>query len=109
MLSSLYRYGDAAYIGGGFGKGIHNILEAATFGLPILFGPNYAKFNEAVELIKLGGAVSFTTLAELKDCLNRWLNSTEERKKQGKISEDFVQRKAGATTTIINQIFSGKK
>ena len=66
LLSSLYRYGDIAYIGGGFGKGIHNILEAATFGLPVLFGPNYAKFNEAVELIRLGGAVSITGMDELQ-------------------------------------------
>ena len=55
-LSHLYRYGTLAYIGGGFGKGIHNILEAATYGLPVIFGPNYRKFSEAVELIERGGA-----------------------------------------------------
>jgi len=57
MLSSLYKYGDIAYIGGGFGKGIHNILEPATFGIPVIFGPNYKKFREACELRKQGGAM----------------------------------------------------
>ncbi len=108
MLSSLYRYGDIAYIGGGFGKGIHNILEAATFGLPILFGPNYAKFNEAVELINLGGAVSFTAMDALKARLDHWLDDPEERVRLGLISRDFVHRKAGATSIIINQLFSGQ-
>jgi 3-deoxy-D-manno-octulosonic-acid transferase len=108
MLSSLYRYGDIAYIGGGFGKGIHNILEAATFGLPILFGPRYTKFNEAVELIRLGGAVSFAVMADFKANLNRWLDSAEERIQLGKISKDFVHRKAGATNIIVNQLFSGQ-
>ncbi len=59
ILSGLYQYCDIAYIGGGFGKGIHNILEAATFGKPIIFGPNYQKFKEAVDLIDLGGAFSY--------------------------------------------------
>jgi 3-deoxy-D-manno-octulosonic-acid transferase len=108
MLSSLYHYGDIAYIGGGFGKGIHNILEAATFGLPILFGPHYTKFNEAVELIRLGGAVSFTAMADFKANLNRWLDTAEERIRLGKISKDFVHKKAGATNIIVNQLFSGQ-
>ena len=56
QLSYLYRYGTLAYIGGGFGKGIHNILEAATYGLPVIFGPNHQKFSEAMELVQLGGA-----------------------------------------------------
>src|SRR6056297_2531624 len=55
LLSALYRYGEFAYIGGGFGKGIHNLLEAATYGIPVIFGPNYQKFKEAHELINLGG------------------------------------------------------
>ncbi|MBN1413462.1 MAG: 3-deoxy-D-manno-octulosonic acid transferase [Bacteroidales bacterium] len=109
MLSSLYRFGDIAYIGGGFGAGIHNILEAATFGLPIIFGPNYAKFNEAVELIGLGGAMSYTTLKDLTTCLNQWLDFPEERFRLGKISKDFVCRNAGATGIIVNRLFAVEK
>jgi len=62
MLSSLYQYGTIAYIGGGFGKGIHNILEPATFGLPVFFGPNYQKFKEAVDLIELGGTFQLISI-----------------------------------------------
>lgn len=108
LLSSLYRYGDVAYIGGGFGKGIHNILEAATFGLPILFGPAYAKFNEAVELAGLGGAVSVAGMEELQSHLNHWLSDKADRLRAGNVSKDFVHRKAGATSIIVNQLFPGQ-
>jgi 3-deoxy-D-manno-octulosonic-acid transferase len=108
LLSSLYRYGDIAYIGGGFGKGIHNILEAATFGLPVIFGPNYAKFNEAIELTRLGGAVSFAGTNELQARLNHWLSDKEDRLKAGAISKEFVHRKAGATSVIVNHLFPGQ-
>ncbi len=104
LLSSLYRYGDIAYIGGGFGKGIHNILEAAVFGLPVIFGPRYSKFSEAVELLQLGGACSFSSMDDLKTTMDRWLGDKEERSGPGKISGDFVRRKAGATDLIIKRI-----
>jgi 3-deoxy-D-manno-octulosonic-acid transferase len=105
MLSSLYRYGDVAYIGGGFGKGIHNVLEAATFGLPVIFGPRYKKFSEAVELVQMGGACSFSVMEDLANRLDHWLEDSEGRSKMGKISRDFVHRNAGATEIILNRIF----
>jgi len=108
LLSSLYRYGDVAYIGGGFGKGIHNILEAATFGLPVIFGPNYAKFNEAIELKGLGGAVSVTAMDELQSLLNHWLSDKADRLRAGSVSKQFVHDRAGATSVIVNRIFSGQ-
>jgi len=108
LLSSLYRYGDIAFIGGGFGKGIHNILEAATFGLPVLFGPNYVKFNEAVELAGLGGAVSVAGMDELQSCLNHWLSDKADRLRSGLVSKEFVHQKAGATSVILNQLFPGQ-
>jgi len=74
MLSSLYKYGDLAYIGGGFGKGIHNILEAAAFSLPVIFGPHYKKFNEAVELLETGAAASIGSTDQLLVLLNHWLD-----------------------------------
>lgn len=104
ILSSVYKYGKIAYIGGGFGKGIHNILEAATFGLPILFGPNYLKFKEAVELIDLKGAFSIKNYDELKSNLNYFLSDLEKIKEAGKISSKYVEQNRGATAHILNEI-----
>ncbi len=105
MLSSLYRYGEIAYLGGGFGKGIHNILEAAVYGLPVMFGPNYAKFNEAVELLRLGGAFSINSYESLQATLDRLLNNPEERKQTGAIAGNYISNNTGATQMIINCIF----
>src|SRR5665213_2214343 len=74
MLSSLYQYGDIAYIGGGFGAGIHNTLEAAAFGLPVIFGPNYAKFKEAHNLVKLQAGFSIADEAQLKAATGKLVN-----------------------------------
>ena len=73
MLSSAYRYAYIAAIGGGFGKGIHNILEPACWGIPVVFGPNHEKFREAVDLEKNGGAKTFVTFDDLKRILDLWL------------------------------------
>src|ERR1700761_7645046 len=80
MLSSLYQYGDMAYIGGGFGAGIHNTLEAAAFGLPVIFGPNYEKFKEAKDLIALQAGFSISNENELKKAV-AYLMKDEERYK----------------------------
>ena len=71
MLSSAYKYSTVAAIGGGFGKGIHNILEPACFGIPVVFGPNFIKFREAVELIKEGGAFTFSDYNEFASIADR--------------------------------------
>jgi 3-deoxy-D-manno-octulosonic-acid transferase len=105
MLSSIYQYGTIAYIGGGFGKGIHNILEAATFGLPIIFGPNYQKFSEAVELIKLGGAFTISTNKELEDCFSS-LTYPEKLSSASTISRSYISSNIGATDKILNSISS---
>jgi 3-deoxy-D-manno-octulosonic-acid transferase len=105
LLSALYRYGDIAYIGGGFGKGIHNILEAAAFGIPVLFGPRYEKFHEAVELVRLGGAVSCNSFDTFKNTLERWLRDDESRKQAGKVAGNYVQAGSGATRAIVSHIF----
>ncbi len=85
LLSSLYRYGNVAYIGGGFGVGIHNILEAATFGLPVIFGPNYKKFKEAVDMISVGGAFSVSNAIELRVALDKLIDDKDERQKASQI------------------------
>jgi len=104
MLSSLYQYGCIAYVGGGFGSGIHNILEAATFGLPIIFGPNYHKFIEAGELIHLGGAFTVSSVKELKSTFVL-LSKPEELKKASFVSKSYILKHIGATDKILKSIF----
>ena len=101
MLSSLYGYGDFAYIGGAFGQGLHNILEAATFGLPIFFGnKNYTKFREAVDLVNLGGAVAVDNYDELRSQFYQFMQ-TKTYTIASKVNEDYVKGHIGATDKII--------
>jgi 3-deoxy-D-manno-octulosonic-acid transferase len=106
LLSGLYRYGTFAYIGGGFGAGIHNILEAATFGLPVFFGPRYQKFREACQLISLGGACSVTTPEAFSSGLYRLIHDPEELKKTSFISSEFIKNNQGATRIILGKTFT---
>ncbi len=101
MLSSLYQYGLFAFIGGGFGSGIHNILEAAVFGMPVFFGPNYKKFREANELAKAGGAFSIHSSDELKMLLSNFLIDENKLRTVSSISEKYVQERKGATEKIL--------
>ncbi len=105
LLSSLYQYGFLAYIGGGFGKGIHNILEASCYGKPIIFGPNYKKFQEAVSLIMEGGAFSINNSEELTNLITNFINNTEQTSKCSEISKAFTIRNNGATEAIFNHVF----
>jgi 3-deoxy-D-manno-octulosonic-acid transferase len=101
MLSSLYRYGDMAYIGGSFGSGLHNILEAATFGLPVTFGDKgYRKFLEAKDLIQEGGAIAVSDEASLAALINLW-SDKDKRTQSGKISKAYVGRQIGATDIVM--------
>lgn len=101
LLSSLYSYGEYAYIGGAFGKGLHNTLEAATFGVPIIFGnKNYAKFKEATELISEGGAFAIANEKELDDAF-QFLSAPGELQKAGEISAAYILKNVGATDQII--------
>ncbi len=106
MLSSLYAYANVAYIGGGFGKGIHNILEAAVFGVPVIFGPNYNKFREARELIYHRGAFSVDTEKKLNGTLNLFFDNEHSRKEAGKINKHFVHNSAGSTLQIVNNLLT---
>jgi 3-deoxy-D-manno-octulosonic-acid transferase len=102
MLSSLYKYGNLAYIGGGFGSGIHNILEAAVFGMPVVFGPKYHKFSEARELIASGGAFSIATFEELKAIFDGFISDGNKLKTTSDISKNFVTQNLGATQKIMD-------
>ena len=103
LLASAYKYGSIAYIGGGFGVGIHNTLEPATFGIPVVFGPNYGKFREAKELIAQKAAFSINSSDELRSTLSFLLNE-ENRNKAGQIAARYVEQNIGATQTIINAV-----
>ena len=105
MLSSVYGYADFSYIGGGFGVGIHNTLEAATFGLPIAFGPNYHKFKEARDMIALGGATSVTTYEELEKWFTPLRDDADHLAAVSKISKDYTAQNQGATNLFFNHVF----
>jgi len=100
-LSHLYRYGTLAYIGGGFGKGIHNILEAATYGLPVIFGPKHGRFSEAVELIERGGAFPVSCASELLSTVHQQLENSKLLKTTSGIASNYVSERLGATEKIV--------
>lgn len=105
ILSSVYRYASWSYIGGGFGAGIHNTLEAATFGLPIAFGTNYQKFKEARDLVTLGAAHSIANYKELEAWFVPLRNDGEFLQKTSRIAKDYTTRHQGASSLIIKTIF----
>ncbi|MCH5347422.1 MAG: 3-deoxy-D-manno-octulosonic acid transferase [Muribaculaceae bacterium] len=106
LLAAIYRYGSLAYIGGGFGAGIHNINEAAVYGLPVVFGPNYHKFQEAVDLIRRGGGFSIASKREINAVFDRLTTDAAERAKAGKIAADYIAGSRGATKRVFDDIFS---
>ena len=105
ILTKIYSYADIAYIGGGFGtSGLHNILEPATFGIPVLIGPNFEKFSEAIALVSLGGCISVKSKNELEEYLAFLIQNEDERLEKGHIASTFVKMNEGATTTILNYL-----
>jgi len=92
MLSSAYRYAYIAEVGGGFGKGIHNILEPACWSIPVIFGPNHEKFREAVELKNEGGAISFSSFEEFEQAVSSWLDSNESYLTASAVAGGFVKK-----------------
>lgn len=104
VLSHLYQYGDVAYIGGGFGVGIHNTLEAATFGLPVIFGSNYHKFQEAKELIKAQAAFSIDSSSSFEKIFFSLIRESEKMTSAGKNAKNYVLTKKGGTQRIIDNI-----
>jgi 3-deoxy-D-manno-octulosonic-acid transferase len=104
MLSSAYRYANIAETGGGFGKGIHNILEPACWGIPVIFGPNHKKFREALELIKSGGAQTFRDYRGFERIIDQWLNDEGIYKKAADAAGKFVRENTGATGKIMKGI-----
>lgn len=105
ILTKIYSYADIAYVGGGFGNpGVHNILEPATFSIPVVIGPNYSHFAEATALVNLGGCITIKNEMQLKEIIDELLQNEDERLEKGHICSTFVQMNAGATEKISNQI-----
>ena len=104
MLSSLYRYGQIAYVGGGFGVGIHNTLEAAAYGMPIIFGPNYSRFAEALDLIELGAAFTVNSVEELSTIINMLLTNDSLFESTATTAKKYVLEKTGATEIVLKSL-----
>jgi 3-deoxy-D-manno-octulosonic-acid transferase len=104
MLSSAYRYAHIAAVGGGFGKGIHNILEPACWGIPVLFGPDHKRFREALDLIAVDGAKSFGNYFEFESIMDKWLSDENLYRKSADSAGLYVNKNAGATTIIMKEI-----
>lgn len=102
-LTSLYRYADLAYVGGGFGVSIHNVLEAAVFGIPVLFGENYQKSQEAIDLLNLKGARSISNSGELKNSIELF-SDNRIKENAGKVCIDYVQSHTGGTDVVFKKI-----
>ncbi len=105
ILSSVYGYASWSYIGGGFGVGIHNTLEAATFGLPIAFGPNYEKFKEARDMVALGAATSVKSANELRDWFAPLRDDAEHLARTSAIAKSYTVKNQGATALFMKIAF----
>ena len=105
FLSGIYRYGHAAYIGGGFGVGIHNTLEAAVYGIPVVFGPNHAAFREALGLIAADGGFAISDAVSYDAVMSRFMANAEALREAGKCAGDYVAQNSGATETIFSAVF----
>jgi 3-deoxy-D-manno-octulosonic-acid transferase len=105
ILTKIYSYSDIAYVGGGFGNpGVHNILEPATFRVPVVIGPNYSHFAEATALVNMEGCISIQNQTQLNEAFDLLLQNEDERLEKGHICSTFVQMNKGATQTIMHHI-----
>lgn len=105
LLSSIYRYGDMAYIGGGFGVGIHNTLEAAVYGIPVLFGPKHEKFAEAKALLATGGAACIHDGEALQAAVDALIEDEKARLEMGKKAGEMVKKGSGGTDILLRYLF----
>ncbi len=107
VLTKIYSYADIAYVGGGFGNaGLHNILEPATFGIPIVIGPNYSNFAEAIALVNMGGCTSVSNQNQLDEVFSNLITNEDVRHEKGHICSTFVQMNKGATAVVLNHLLN---
>lgn len=106
LLSSIYRYGEIAYVGGGFGVGIHNVPEAAVYGVPVMFGPKNRKFREAQALLQLGGSFEIIDEASFRETLDRLLTDEDFLKARGRLAGEYISGNSGASDLIYTFVFN---
>lgn len=104
LLSSIYHYGDVAYVGGGFGAGIHNVLEAAVWGLPVVFGPNNKRFAEAQGLLASGGGFEIDNYEKFALIMDRFCSDKDFLQNSGNVAGSFVKQLSGATNKVFSDI-----
>jgi 3-deoxy-D-manno-octulosonic-acid transferase len=104
LLSSIYRYGEISYVGGGFGVGIHNVLEAAVYGIPVIFGPNNKKFREAQHLLANKGGFEINGYEDFQQLMDKFLTDEAYLKLSGKAAGDYVKNNSGAMEKIMQNI-----
>ena len=105
LLSSVYKYGNCSYIGGGFGVGIHNILEAAVYNIPVIFGPNYRKFNEAVKIIEAKGGFAIKKASQFDFIMDKMISNKKFLKLSGDNAGNYVKKNSGASEIVLDYIF----
>ena len=106
ILSRCYQYAEIAYVGGAMGSSeLHNILEPASEGIPIIIGKNYSKFDEAIELINMEGIISVANSDQLKFEIQKLIDESKIRMKMGEINKKYIQSKIGATEKILNNLY----
>ena len=103
LLSSIYRYASMAYVGGGFGVGIHNVPEAAVYGIPVIIGPNNKKFREAQALLRCGGCKEIAGAADFEQIMDAWLSDKEALATAGKAAGNYIADNAGAADRIFSK------
>ncbi len=106
FLSSIYRYGQVAYIGGGFGVGIHNTLEAAVYGMPVIFGPNHTAFREALGLLDAKGGFIISNAEQYASLMQTFMTDPQALREAGQRAGQYVQAESGATETIFKDVFT---
>ena len=104
LLSSVYHYADVTYVGGGFGVGIHNVLEAAVWGVPVVFGPNNQRFQEAQELLTAGGGFEVESKEHFQALMREWIDAPWRVQDAGEKSAQYVKSRAGATHRVLEEI-----
>lgn len=104
LLTKIYSYADVAYVGGGFATGLHNTLEPAVFGIPVIIGPTYKGFSEAEQLVQLQGVLPIKNTSEFQIIMNRCFEDSTFRNRTGEINSLFIQKNKGATQKIMDKI-----
>ena len=104
ILTKIYSYANIAYVGGGFETGLHNVLEPATFGVPIIIGPKFDKFKEAIDLVNLGGCIVINSQKEFNNQLHKLFSDVAYRQEKGSINQTYITQNIGATTKILEYI-----